>query len=360
METIEKRASSTCTIKDIAQHSGCSPTTVSFVLNDHPLAKNIPDVTKQRIYDAVHELDYVPNAYAKMLREGIPPFVGVVSFDMMDAYCATVLHGIQKYLDNQNIFYRLEDVKNDFELLKNFLKTAKGQNIQGIVGVINSLAFTINPEDLAELLPNDFAFVSIGQAFPDLNVASIEMDNYESARLSIQHLYELGHRNIAYIVGPLQIHSLQDRWAAVQEICNDYAIPLQEELLEEIHSLPVVSTSGVEAVRRLLERKVDFTAIVTFDDMVAYGVIQELSRMGFSVPGDVSVIGSDDIWPSAAYNPPLTTIQQPMIEMGEASAKLVVEMLNHNNLGESFKKPNSIIMKPKLVVRESTAPPKKL
>lgn len=359
MEIVEKRQTSTATIRDIAQQSGCSPTTVSFVLNDHPLAKNIPETTKQRIYDVVKEFNYVPNAYAKMLREGIPPFVGVISFDTLDAYCATVLHGIQKYLDDQNIFYRLVDVKNDFDLLKNFLKTAKGHNIQGIVGVINSLAFTLDQEDLAELLPNDLAFVSIGQAFPELNIPSVELDNYESARLSIEHLHELGHRGIAYVIGPLQIHTLQDRWDAIQKTCQKYTIPVREELVEQIESLPVTSISGIQAARRLLERKTEFTAIVTFDDLVAYGVIQELARKGLSVPGDVSVIGSDDIWPSAAYNPPLTTIQQPMIKMGEESAKLVVEMLRQNETGKCVKRPSNIILKPKLVVRESTAPPKK-
>jgi DNA-binding LacI/PurR family transcriptional regulator len=222
----------------------------------------------------------------------------------------------------------------------------------------NSLTFP--PEKLAEMIGRDLVFVSVGQAIPALHTPAVILDNAEGIRLGLEHLHRLGHRDIAFILGPPTIHDATVRREAILQGCRDLGLRIRKGLLEEVTDFPATSASGARAVRRILARNVPFTAVFSFDDMTAYGVIQELYRQGRTVPRDVSVVGFDDIWPSKDFNPPLTTIQVPMVEMGRESARLVVA-LQGKKKGESPKaaKSRDAVFKPTLIVRESTAPPQR-
>jgi DNA-binding LacI/PurR family transcriptional regulator len=342
------------TIRDIARLSNCSPTTVSFVLNNHPQARNIPEVTRRRVFDAVEELDYVPNAYAKMLRQGNPHTIGVIAFDMTDPYCTTVLRGIGQYLNEHNFFYQLADVQNDLSLLGAFFQNARARNIEGILGIVNSLA--IEPATLAEFFGKRTIFVSIGRGMSGLKIQSVILNNLTGARLAVRHLYDLGHREIAFLLGPKVNEESQIRGDGIRATCRELGLACRDELIETIDEFPATPESGGRAIWRIMARRAPFTAVCCYDDMIAYGVIWELNRAGRGVPGEVSVIGFDDLWPSRVFNPPLTTIHQPMEEMGAEGAKLIVGLLT--NSGKRLAQPtDEIVLEPTLIVRETTAPP---
>lgn len=345
------------TLKDVAKYANCSPATISIILNNQPLANNLSAETKRRVLKAIDELGYIPNAYAKSLRMGNIRTIGILCFDISDPFSTTILHSIEQYLNEKDYFYQLADVQNDLKLMRRFFNRVKGESIPSIIAMTNSLTFP--PEKLAEMIGKELVFVSIGQALPALQTPAVTLDNAEGIRLGLEHLHQLGHRSIAFIPGPRQIHDAVVRREAIVKVCRELKLRIDERLMEEAADFPATAKSGALAIRRILARKIPFTAVFAFDDMTAYGVIQELYRQGRTVPRDISVIGFDDIWPSKDINPPLTTIQVPMVEMGKESARLVIA-LQGKKQGESTKsvKSRDVIFKPKLIVRESTAPPR--
>lgn len=342
------------TIKDIANMCNCSPTTVSFIMNNHPLAEFIADSTKERVLRAVEEMGYIPNTYARMLRNKNPRTVGIVSFDINDPYCIAVLRGIEECLNERNFFYQLADVRNDLELLHRFLQDAKSRYIDGIIGIFNSL--TIDPGELKSYFAKELTLVSIGRVIPELKISSVMLDNPLGARLGVEHLHALGHRDIAFLIGPRETEDSRTRFDGIVKACRELGVPVDDNLVETITDLPATYESGAAAIGRLLDRGARMTAVFCYDDMTAYGVILELSRRGLRVPEDISVVGFDDLWPSAMYNPPLTTIRQPMNKMGVAGAEMIVNILAKPPK-ERPQLRHTIVMEPELVIRGTTTTP---
>ena len=341
------------TLKDVALKTRCSTTTVSLVLNDHPLAQRISEATKQRILKAVEDLGYVPNSYAQLLRKSNLHIIGVLCSDITDPFCNQVVQGIMHHLSETNTFYQLIDIQNDESRLQQLFRTAQRQQFDGIIGIVNTMA--LSAETLDRFIDKKITFVSIGRAYPNLHVPALLVDNREGVRLAICHLYSLGHRRIAFIFGPPQIADSSIRRKAVYEICGELQIPVIEELTDTITEHPPTSEGGARAMRRILRRNQPFSAVFSFDDFTAYGVIQELYSQGLRVPEDVSVVGFDDIWLSKAYNPPLTTIYHPMAELGVSGAKLLIKKLKSEAPKNGAAQAQEIFLRPSLVMRSSTA-----
>lgn len=322
-------------------------------MNNHPLSEFIADSTKERVLAAVEEMGYIPNTYARMLRNKNPRTVGIVSFDINDPYCIAVLRGIEGCLNEKNFFYQLADVRNDLDLLHRFLQDAKSRYIDGIIGIFNSL--TIDPGELKGYFGKELTLVSIGRVIPELRISSVTLDNLAGARLGVEHLHSLGHREVAFLIGPKETEDSRTRFDGIARSCREFGITVRDELVEAITDLPATYESGASAIGRVLDRGGEMSAVFCYDDMTAYGVILELSRRGYNVPGDVSVVGFDDLWPSAMYNPPLTTIRQPMNKMGVAGAEMIVNILA-KPVKERPQLRHTIVMQPELVVRDTTAP----
>ncbi len=342
------------TIKDVAKLANCSPTTISFILNDHPLAKSIPESTKLRVNEAIRELGYVPNAYAKMLRKGGVHSIGILCFDIQEPYTTNVLYGITQYLNETNFFYHLMDVGDNLELLNRFIRTSKSYNIESYIIIANTLPF-----DTAHLLPlleKDIYLVSIAQTIPNYDVPTILVDNHAGIRMALKHLLDLGHRDIAFVYGPSQLVDARLRRQSIQELCQELGVPLHQDLTVEMTNCPPTNEHGAQAIRRIIDHKTPFTAVMAFNDYTAFGVVQELIRAGLRVPQDVSVVGFDDILFAKAFNPALTTVKQPMLEMGVQSAKKVVASLSAKGKKRTKSASNgNLVLQPELIIRESTA-----
>jgi LacI family transcriptional regulator len=292
-----------------------------------------------------------------MLRSKDPRTVGIIVFDIKDPYCMAVLRGIEQYLNEQNFFYQLADVRNDLELVGRFLHEAKGRRIDGIIAISN--AFTIEPSQLASALGSNMSFVFIGREVQGLETSTVLLDNEAGIRLGVEHLRELGHRRLACIIGPEETEDANARRDALLACCKKAGIPLDDALVEPVRQFPATASCGAAATRRLLARGEPFTALFAYDDVTAYGAIRELTARGLRVPQDISVVGFDDLWPSEMYNPPLTTIRQPMAEMGAAGAEMIVGILTKPKTTRGHTR-QMTVMKPTLVVRETTAPPPRL
>src|SRR6202171_530516 len=196
---------SAVTIRDVAERSGFSSATVSFVLNNAPLARYIPDTTKGRIQRAAKHLGYRPNLFARSLRGRRSHTVGVMVFDMTDPYCTLVLRGIENTLYQSSFLPILTDVHNERSRFERYLEMLLDRRIEGLVVLANWLFVDINV--LADLEKNNIPTVTVGRELKNDNISSVIVDNNLGARAALEHLYSLGHRKIAFIRGPRQLRS---------------------------------------------------------------------------------------------------------------------------------------------------------
>ncbi len=350
-----KRAGSTnVTIRDVAERSGFSSATVSIVLNEAPLSRYIPDATKARIQRAAAQLGYRPNLFARSLRSRRSHTVGVMVSDMTDPYCTLVLRGIENALYQASFLPMLTDLHNERSRFERYLEMLLDRRVEGLVVLANWLFVDINV--LADLEKSNIPVATVGRELKTDKISSVIVDNAAGAHAALDHLYSLGHRKIAFIRGPHQLCDTEPRWRGVRALARERHLELDSRLIVDLPESgdPLSSFEhGNKLTEELLRRHHPFTALMAFDDMTAFGAIRALRGAGLHVPEQVSVIGFDDVAPSAIYSPSLTTIRQPMEVMGAAAASLVVEAIN----GALDKKPSRTIHRrilPELIVREST------
>jgi LacI family transcriptional regulator len=185
------------------------------------------------------------------------------------------------------------------------------------------------------------------------NVTNLELDHTQAARMALNHLHDLGHRQIAFIKGQEFSSDTQYRWSAIEQISEELGLAIDPELCVQLEGTEAGSDSGYKATIRLLERRRAFTALFAFNDHSAIGAIARLKEHGLRVPEDVSVVGFDDI-PSARTNDPsLTTVQQPLRSMGEMAAKALLNYIDPQTRTEM---PATLVVEPDFIVRNSTAP----
>jgi LacI family transcriptional regulator len=331
------------TIRDVAKESGFSSTTVSIVLNDAPLARYIPVVTKKRIERAAEKLGYRPNQFARSLRSKRSHTVGVMVFDMTDPYCPLVLRGIENTLYEASYLPILTDVQNERSRFERYLEMLLDRRIEGLIVLANWLFLNINL--LADLEKNSIPTTIIGCELKGDAISSVT-----------EHLYALGHRKIAFIRGPKSLFDSAPRWRGIRTCGKKHGLELDPKLIVELpESREPISSfeAGQKLTQELIDQKRPFTAILAFDDMTAFGAIRALSKNGMRVPEHCSVIGFDDVAASAFGTPALTTVRQPMQAMGAGAVGVVLEgikaVLEKREVAAHHGK-----VPPELVIRDST------
>ena len=342
------------TIRDVAKESGFSSTTVSIVLNNAPLARYIPPPTKKRIEKAAKKLGYRPNLFARSLRSKRSHTVGVMVFDMTDPYCTLILRGIENSLYQSSYLPILTDVHNEGSRFERYLEMLLDRRIEGLIVLANWLFLDINL--LADLEKSSIPTALIGCELKTDTMSSIIVDNELGSRTAVEHLYALGHRKMAFIRGPKGLTDSNPRWKGIRHFAQERGLEIDQRLVVDLpESRNPISgfEDGYKLTEELLKQKRPFTALVAFDDMTAFGAIRALNKAGIRVPDQCSVVGFDDVAPSALYTPPLTTVRQPMEAMGNMAASIIVEGMN---AVLEKRESNAIHRKlaPELVVREST------
>ncbi|MGH9837810.1 MAG: LacI family DNA-binding transcriptional regulator [Blastocatellia bacterium] len=343
------------TINDVARKSGFSKATVSLVLNDAPLAKKISEGTKARIRKAAKELGYSPNHLAKHFRNQRSYTIGVVVFDITDPYCAQILRGVEETLYQTGSYLPiLIDVQNERTRLKRFVEMLLERQVEGLITLSNS----VYPEDevAGTLRECHIPAVIIGRELENSVLSSVTTDNVQGARMALDHLSRLGHRQIAFIRGPKVMVDSGQRWKGIEAFAREAGLPLDEHLIVDSALRTAGQPAGYELTRRLLRRGLTFTALLAYDDLTAFGAIRALNEARIEVPQQCSVIGFDDVAMSAYYNPPLTTIHQDMELQGRVGAEVLLDALKYSGNG-SLPAPIHKRVPPRLIVRASTAPP---
>lgn len=342
------------TIRDVAKESGFSSTTVSIVLNNAPLARYIPAVTKKRIERAATKLGYRPNQFARSLRSKRSHTVGVMVADMTDPYCTLVLRGIENTLYQSSYLPILTDVHNERSRFERYLEMLLDRRIEGLIVLANWLFLDINL--LGDLEKSSIPIAIIGCELKTDSMSSVIVDNEVGGYLSLEHLHSLGHRRIAFIRGPKALTDSAPRWRGIRNCAKTYGLELDSHLIVDLpESRDPISSfeAGQRLTEDIIKQKRPFTALLAFDDMTAFGAIRALNKAGVRVPDHCSVMGFDDVAPSALYTPSLTTVRQPMEIMGASAVGIVLEGINavleKRGVVTAHRK-----VAPELVVREST------
>jgi LacI family transcriptional regulator len=342
------------TIRDVAKESGFSSTTVSIVLNNAPLARYIPQKTKKKIERAAQKLGYRPNQFARSLRSKRSHTVGVMVFDMTDPYCTLVLRGIENTLYQASYLPILTDVHNERGRFERYLEMLLDRRIEGLIVLANWLFLDINL--LGDLEKSSIPTAMIGCELKTDSISSVIVDNEVGGYVALEHLLSLGHRKIALIRGPKALTDSSPRWRGIRNCARSSGLDLDPRLVMELpESRDPLSSfeAGQKLTEDLIKQKRPFTAVLAFDDMSALGTIRALSRAGVRVPEQCSVIGFDDVAPSALCTPSLTTVRQPMEAMGASAVGIVVDGINavleKREISAGHRK-----VAPELVVRDST------
>jgi len=334
------RSSDKVTLKTIATHLGLTAGTVSAALNNSPAARSIPEHTKNRIIAAAQELNYRPNFFARTLRLKRTYTIGVIAEEIGDAYGAMVISGIEEYLRKNDYFFLTVIHRHDPKLLQTYAQMLLTRGVEGFITTDTSIM-----EKLA--LPT----VAVAGHERVEGVTNIVLDHKRAARLALEHLKKLGHKEIAFIRGQTISSDSAVRWSAICEVAEELGIRIRPELTIQLEGPDSTPAIGYPFAKQLLARKQPFTALFAYNDISAIGSIWAIKEAGLRVPEDISVVGFDDI-PGAAYaNPGLTTVRQPLVRMGQIAAQTVVDEIEGR--GEYVQE---IAIEPEFVVRESTGP----
>lgn len=328
------------TLKTVADHLGLTPGTVSAALNNSPAARSIPEHTKNRIIEAAQALNYRPNFFARTLRLKRTHTIGVIAEEIGDAYGAMVISGIEEYLRKNNYFFLTVIHRHDPRLLQTYAQMLLTRGVEGFITTDTSLT-----EKLA--LPT----VAVAGHQQVEGVTNIVLDHKHAARLALEHLKSLGHEDIAFIKGQTLSSDSSARWNAICEVVQELGIRVRPELTTQLEGTDSTPAIGYPFAKELLARKHPFTALFAYNDISAIGSLWAFHEAGLRVPEDISVVGFDDTPGAVFANPPLTTVRQPLLRMGQIAAQTVVDLIEGR--GEYVPE---IAIEPELVVRASTGP----
>jgi LacI family transcriptional regulator len=317
------------TIRDVARESGYSPSTVSIVLNNAPLARYIPAETKQRIENAARRLGYRPNPLARSLRSRRSNVVGVMLFDITDPFCTPILRGIENSLYQGSMLSLLADAHNEPRRFERYLELLLDRRVEGLIVIANWLVMDIKL--LADVTRRQVPTVIVGREIDIDTANTVSADNEEGAAAALDHLLRLGHRDIAFIRGPKTLASSGQRWKGIRAYAQRAGLTLDPKRIAELpESLDPNSSfeAGARLTTDLLRASGKrFTALMAFDDMTALGALRALKKKGVGVPEECSVIGFDDVAQATLSLPSLTTVRQPMEAMGTLSVGIILEAI---------------------------------
>jgi LacI family transcriptional regulator len=327
------------TLKMVAERVGLTKGTCSAVLNKSAASRSVPPHTQERILKAARELNYRPSFYARNLGVKRTYMIGVVTQEVGDFYGSPIISGIERFLRQKNFFYLTVAHRDDPKLLETYSHILLDRGVEGFITVDTRI-------DRPLPLP---AIAVPGHRHVE-GVTNMVLDHRKAAWLALNHLIELGHKEIAFMKGSDESPDSKDRWKAICEVAKELGIHMRAELIVQLEGRDSTPQLGYPFAVQLLARKRPFTALFAYNDISAIGSILAFQAAGLRVPEDISVVGFDDIRIAVHNNPSLTTVRQPLQRMGEMAARALLDQIeDHEDWVPE------ITVTPEFVVRNSTA-----
>jgi DNA-binding LacI/PurR family transcriptional regulator len=337
MKKIPPPKNETIGLKQLAEYLGLNPATISVVLNEVP-GRSIPQATRDRIKAAAKKFNYRPSLLARSLRNRRTLTIGILVPELGDGYHTQVMSGIGDHLMEAGYFYFTAHHRHRKNLVEEYAQMLLGRGAEALITIDTALEHSY-------AVP----VVAVAGHRPINGVTNVVLDHKFAAELALAHLHSLGHRHIAFMRGQSFSSDSDERWLSLVAVAEEIGIAIKPELTVQLDQDSTSPELGYPVMQRLLSSRERFTALVSFNDLAAIGAMRALEDFGLRVPEDVSVIGFDDIKIAAFSNPRLTTIRQPMSNMGRIAAQCVLNQLNGS---ERFRK--QITVEPELVIRGST------
>ena len=329
------------TLRTLADHLKLSPASVSLVLNRAPAAHAIPKATQDRIRAAAARFGYRPNSLAKSLRRQRTLTIGVMVPEISEGYTVLVVSGIEDALLHAGYLYFVASHRHRDDLVDEYPKLMLDRAVDGLIAV-----------DTPIKGPLPVPVVAVSGLSETAGVTNIVIDHSRAAELAIAHLHALGHRRIGFIKGQPFSSDTGIRWKAIREAMRDHGLTVDPSLVGQLDGASSLPELGYQATKTLLAVKPRLTALFTFNDISALGAMSAIRDAGLRMPEDVSVVGFDDIASAAYQYPPLTTVRQPLYDMGLRAADTLVARLE----APGSKAPRTISLEPTLIVRGTTGP----
>ena len=300
-----------------------------------------------RVLKAVEHLGYTPNSAAKHLRTRRSGKILVTVPDISNPFFSLILQGIEEAAQREGYAVLLGDTQHNETREERYALMLPRMEADGLIFLGHRL-----PRAAAELArymaPRSAPVVNGCEFSPSLGVPGVHIDNAGAAAEAMDHLYGLGHRRIGVVTGPLESPLSRDRLQGTTSAAKAHGAEASLVVLTGDFSI----ASGSAAAEQLLDRSGRPTAVFCFNDEMAIGVIDSARRRGVKVPSELSIVGFDDIRFARHVDPPLTTIAQPMREIGQGTVRLLLEILRGRTTP-----PESVTLPHALIVRASTAPP---
>jgi LacI family transcriptional regulator len=328
-------------LRTLGEYLDLSPATISLVLNNAPGVKSIPQETRDRVTAAAKKFEYRPSFYARTLRKRQSYTVGVLVPELNDGYSMHVLNGVEALLLEEGYFYLTASHHRKQDLIEEYPRLLVDRSVEGFILIDTILQNSLH-------LPA----VAVAGHRKIEGVTNVVLDQRRAAELTLRHLYQLGHRKIAFMRGGSHSSDADDRWNHLMAVARELKLTVTPELTVQLRLRVASPELGYEPTNELIQRCNDFTALVCFNDFAAIGAIRACVNHGLRVPEDVSVVGFDDIESAAFHNPSLTTIHQPLNQMGAVAARVLLQRIR----GE-VDIPAVVPITPEIVIRESTCPP---
>ncbi|MGA2765351.1 MAG: LacI family DNA-binding transcriptional regulator [Spirochaetia bacterium] len=330
------------TRNDVAAAAGVSPSTVSYVLNDGP--RGVSEEIKERVWKAVRELGYHPNAIARSLRTSRVGMVGLMVPDISNPFFAGLSRGAQDVAKERGYFVVVCNTDGRLDQEVSLMRSLYEHRMEGmIIDPVEAVQ-----EDLKFLLDRKVPVVLSGLDREGAVVDCVGVDDTEAACDAVGHLLELGHTDIALITGPLKQRRMNHRPDGYRKALSERGIPWRQELVANGEYTQI---SGYECARELSARSVKFTAVFAANDLMAIGAMAAFQEMGRRVPEDVAIIGFDNIPESSVATPRLSTVDNPHYTQGRVAAEMLFERIS----GELSADPRAVVLPHRLIIRGSTA-----
>jgi LacI family transcriptional regulator len=334
-------------VKDVAALAGVSIGTVSNVLNR---PDSVREKTRRKVERAIEELGFIRNESARQLRAGRSRTIAYVLLDSRNPFFTDVARGVEEAARLAGLALFLCDSDQNAQREDDYLELLLELRVRGV------LVTPINPVDtrLRELTARGVSVVLLDRAeVGGFSGCSVSVDDVEGGYLAVSHLLELGYRNVAFVGGPIGISQVRDRITGARQAVA--AAGLDPGVLSEIRTEALTVEEGRRAGQHVIGLPADRrpSAVFCANDLLALGLLQQVTQFGFVVPDDIAIVGYDDIEFAAAAVVPLTSVRQPRHLMGKTAAELLLEEDRSRMSSESHEH-RQIQFTPELVVREST------
>lgn len=334
------------TLRDIAKKVGLSVTTVSRALNDYP---DVNPETKERIRRVAREMDYHPHVIAQKLQKQKTDTIGFIiptaGPRFSDPFFIELLTGIGNEAARQEFDLLVSTRAPGDQEMEAYHRIVNGKRVDGII-----LTRTRHGDQrISCLIDSDFPFVAFGQCDLPYDFPYVDVDGREGMNLVTQHLVDLGHRRLAYITARLELMFATHRLEGYREALGRNGIPIDDSL---ILTGDLTERAGYEAAKQLLALRDPPTAIVACNDLMALGAMSAALERGMAIGEDISLAGFDDIPLAAHSHPSLTTVQQPIYEIGKLICRMLIQIIRGEELVERH-----VVLQPTLVIRKSSGVP---